>query len=101
MDKELLGSEVFDINTLTVVASDSYASFVSNLQNEMKENMAERPRKADDDYFKAASGLDFDVLRQLFFRPCRRAVDDSECGMFSALDCQPFVWFIVVHGLIC
>ena len=52
MDKELLGSEVFNVNMLTVIASDSYASFVSNLQNEMKENMAERPRKADDDYFK-------------------------------------------------
>ena len=52
MDKELLGSDVFNVNMLTVIASDSYASFVSNLQNEMKENMAERPRKADDDYFK-------------------------------------------------
>lgn len=52
MDKELLGVEVFNVNMLTVIASDSYASFVSNLQNEMKENMAERPRKADDDYFK-------------------------------------------------
>ena len=52
MDKELLGSEVFKLNKLTVIASDSYASFVSNLQNEMKENMADRPRKADDDYFK-------------------------------------------------
>ena len=51
MDKELLGSEVFNVNMLTVIASDSYASFVSNLQNEMRENMAERPRKADDDYF--------------------------------------------------
>lgn len=51
MDKELLGAEVFNVNMLTVIASDSYASFVSNLQNEMKENMAERPRKADDDYF--------------------------------------------------
>ena len=51
MDKELLGSDVFNVNMLTVIASDSYASFVSNLQNEMKENMAERPRKADDDYF--------------------------------------------------
>ena len=52
MDKDLLGDNVFDINMLTVIASDSYASFVSNLQNEMKENMAERPRKADYDYFK-------------------------------------------------
>lgn len=52
MDKELLGSEVFNVNMLTVIASDSYASFVSNLQNEMKENMAERPRKADTDFFK-------------------------------------------------
>lgn len=52
MDKELLGSEVFDVNKLTVIASDSYASFVNSLQREMQENMAERPRKADDEYFK-------------------------------------------------
>ena len=51
MDKELLGAEVFSVNMLTVIASDSYASFVTNLQNEMKENMAERPRKATLDYF--------------------------------------------------
>lgn len=52
MDKDLLGSDVFNINMLTVIASDSYASFVSSLQNEMKENMAERPRKATMEYFQ-------------------------------------------------
>lgn len=51
MDKEVLGSLVFDINKLTVIASDSYASFVSSLQNEMIKDLAERPRKADMNFF--------------------------------------------------
>lgn len=51
MDKEVLGDSVFDINMLTVVASDSYASFVSSLQSEMLKDLAERPRKADENYF--------------------------------------------------
>lgn len=52
MDKQVLGSSVFDVNLLTVVASDSYASFVSTLQDEIKENLAERPRRAEVNYFQ-------------------------------------------------
>ncbi|MGN0907114.1 MAG: type III restriction-modification system endonuclease [Bullifex sp.] len=51
MDKELLGPSVFDVNKLTVIASDSYASFVSSLQSEMEKDLAERPRKADIEFF--------------------------------------------------
>ncbi|MCI7606344.1 MAG: DEAD/DEAH box helicase family protein [Spirochaetales bacterium] len=60
MDKELLGSSVFDINKLTVVASDSYASFVNSLQSEMEKDLAERPRKADIEFFtnKTVSTVD-------------------------------------------
>lgn len=73
MDKELLGSEVFDINLLTVIASDSYASFVSNLQNEMKENMAERPRKIDVDYFKGKTII-VDGRREFIFEDDAKAI---------------------------
>lgn len=51
MDKELLGPSVFEVNKLTVIASESYASFVSSLQSEMEKDLAERPKKADLDFF--------------------------------------------------
>lgn len=42
---------VHDINVLTVVASESYKDFVSNLQKEISDSLSERPRKADEAYF--------------------------------------------------
>ncbi|EDM72561.1 type III restriction-modification system restriction subunit [Roseobacter sp. AzwK-3b] len=45
-------SVVHDINVLTVVASESYKDFVSNLQKEISEALASRPRKANEAYFK-------------------------------------------------
>lgn len=42
---------VHDVNVLTVVASESYKDFVSNLQQEISESLSERPRKADEAYF--------------------------------------------------
>lgn len=44
-------STVHDINVLTVVASESYQDFVSNLQTEIADTLAARPRKADKAYF--------------------------------------------------
>lgn len=43
---------VHDVNVLTVVASDSYKTFVAGLQKEVKENLYERPTKATADYFR-------------------------------------------------
>ncbi|MFT4105562.1 MAG: DEAD/DEAH box helicase family protein [Lacrimispora sp.] len=51
MDREACGDEVHDINMLTVIASEGYASFVSALQSDMKENLHDRPVKADKEYF--------------------------------------------------
>lgn len=42
---------VHDVNVLTVIASESYKDFVSNLQQEINESLFERPRKADEAYF--------------------------------------------------
>ena len=42
---------VHDINTLTVVASESYTDFVTNLQKEISASLSERPRKADIEFF--------------------------------------------------
>lgn len=42
---------VQNVNTLTVVASESYATFVAELQSKIKEDLYERPTKASVAYF--------------------------------------------------
>ena len=42
---------VHDINVLTVVASESYKSFVAGLQHEIADTLTSRPRKATEAYF--------------------------------------------------
>lgn len=41
-----------NVNTLTVIATDSYKDFVSSIQKVIKENLADRPTKATLEYFK-------------------------------------------------
>jgi len=45
-------STVHQINVLTVVASESYKDFVAGLQKDISESLSERPRIADETYFK-------------------------------------------------
>lgn len=53
MDEQSLGrSLVHKVNKLTVIASESYKEFVTELQKQIKENLYERPTKASKDYFK-------------------------------------------------
>lgn len=51
MDFETLGENVHDLNRLTVIANESYSSFVDALQRETQEVLRERPTKADVAYF--------------------------------------------------
>ena len=58
MDEQSLGkSLVHKINKLTVVASESYREFVTDLQKQIKKDLYERPAKASIDYFKGKSIL--------------------------------------------
>lgn len=51
-DSETCGeSLVHAVNMLTVVASESYAGFVADLQSEIKSDLYERPTKASVEYF--------------------------------------------------
>lgn len=43
---------VHDVNVLTVVASESYESFVKHLQKDISETLSERPRFATVEFFK-------------------------------------------------
>ena len=51
MDAAALGTEVQKINQLTVIASDGYKDFVSDLQKEIRSDLYERPTKATPEYF--------------------------------------------------
>ncbi|GHV20288.1 DEAD/DEAH box helicase [Planctomycetales bacterium] len=42
---------VHDVNKLTVIASESYAGFVADLQSKIREDLYERPTKASIEYF--------------------------------------------------
>ena len=52
MDLQTLGESVHDINTLTVVASESYKTFVTDLQSDIKTVLYDRPTVATSEYFK-------------------------------------------------
>lgn len=62
MDAERLGDSVHDINKLTVIANESYASFVEDLQKETREALRERPKQATVAYFE---GKTFKVGEEL------------------------------------
>ena len=51
IDGSVHGLKVHDINVLTVIASDSYKTFVGDLQKEIKDALYERPTKATKEYF--------------------------------------------------
>lgn len=52
MDKEALGDTVHNVNMLTVIASESYKNFVSDLQSDIKAELYDRPSKATIEYFE-------------------------------------------------
>lgn len=60
---------VHDINVLTVVASESYKDFVGGLQKEIVENLSERPRMANAEYFEGKTirvdGVDIVVTKEM------------------------------------
>lgn len=51
MDANVLGSDVHNINVLTVIASESYDSFAKGLQAELADAVADRPKKVTADLF--------------------------------------------------
>ena len=51
MDVQTLGENIFDINMLTVIASESYKNFVADLQSDLKKELYNRPTIASVEYF--------------------------------------------------
>ncbi|MCL1894684.1 MAG: DEAD/DEAH box helicase family protein [Holophagaceae bacterium] len=48
-------TQVHDVNKLTVIASESYANFVTDLQSKIREDLYDRPTKASVEYFTGKS----------------------------------------------
>ena len=51
MDSKVLENDFHSINTLTVIASESYDSFAKSLQTEIYESLSERPKNFTSDSF--------------------------------------------------
>ncbi len=51
MDAQSCGESVHDINVLTVIASESYKTFVGDLQSDIKTVLYDRPTVATSEYF--------------------------------------------------
>ena len=66
-DSEVCGETyVHGVNTLTVIASESYAGFVADLQKEIKFGLYERPAKASAEYFVGKTiGLSDETTRTI------------------------------------
>ena len=50
-DNDALPEEVHKVNRLTVIASEGYATFVADLQHDIRQDLYDRPKKADVDFF--------------------------------------------------
>lgn len=75
MDVQSCRDTVHNINILTVVASESYKSFVTDLQSDIKTVLYDRPTVADNEYFKgkyvqadgASTLIDDDMAKTIEF----------------------------------
>lgn len=76
MDTNVLGSDVHNVNVLTVIASESYDNFAKGLQSELAADVADRPTAITPDLFigkviKDDKGneqvVDGDLARAIYF----------------------------------
>ena len=105
MDVETCGETVHDINTLTVIASESYKTFVTDLQSDIKSVLYDRPTVATSEFFKgkyvkvdeipvliddnAANAIEFYLIQNGYVDMKRRVTDkyrqDINLGMAAEL----------------
>ena len=91
MDVVTCGEAVHDINTLTVIASESYKTFVTDLQSDIKSVLYDRPTVATSEFFKgkyvkvdeipvliddnAANAIEFYLIQNGYVDMKRRVTD--------------------------
>lgn len=69
-DQDVLGDGVFDVNILTVIASESYEHFSKQLQSELAEDVADRPVQVTAHLFEdivmvSSDGKEIKINREL------------------------------------
>ncbi len=57
MDLDVCGEQIHKLNKLTVIASESYSTFVDDLQKQIKQVLYDRPLKATTEYFTGKTVL--------------------------------------------
>ena len=120
MDAQTLGARVHTINVLTVIASESYSSFVSGLQSDIKTVLYNRPTTATNDYFtgkyvkvngvptridkEQADGIEFYLISNGYVDKKRHITDkyrmDVEMGTLAPLPEELAPMDKGVHALI-
>lgn len=89
-DVNSLGNDVHNVNVLTVVASESYDTFAKELQSEIAEAVAFRPRKVDEKLFVGrvlddGNGktvtIDEDMAREIIFQMRFSGYIDKKTGL--------------------
>ena len=105
MDAETCGETVHDINVLTVIASESYKTFVTDLQSDIKTMLYDRPLAATSEYFtgkiilvdgqqttidaKTANTIEFYLIANGYIDMDRKVTDkyrnDLAAGMLAPL----------------
>lgn len=105
MDAETCGEMVHDINVLTVIASESYKTFVTDLQSDIKSVLYDRPLAATSEYFtgkfvqvdgvqtiidaKTANAIEFYLIANGYVDMDRKVTDkyrnDLAAGTLAAL----------------
>lgn len=83
-DENILKHNVHNVNVLTVIASESYESFTSSLQTEIKEIVHSRPIEIKGDYFAGMYYEDKEGVQQL-------VSDDLSMELYEALIINGYV----------
>lgn len=120
MDAETCGDTVHDINVLTVIANESYKTFVSDLQSDIKEMLYDRPLAATSEYFKGkfvrvdgvqteidmktANNIEFYLIQNGYVDLDRKITDkyreDLAAGTLAALPPQMAAMAEDIHKLV-
>ncbi len=74
MDVGVLGNDIFNVNVLTIIASESYDDFSKALQSEISEVIADRPVKVEADLFVGKVIKDDKGLEQIIDRDIADAI---------------------------
>ena len=77
MDEKFLGNEFHNVNKLTVIASESYSSFVKGLQTEYAESISDRPTKITEEFFIGHKFIDIDGNEQKFNEKTAKYIRDG------------------------